>query len=64
MTEICKSISQVNREFMCSYFTHKEVPYSLREGLTLRLQKTCDLVGIYKRKLFYVPTVNKVLINK
>ena len=40
MTEIYKSISQLNPEFMQSYFTHKNMPYSFRKGPTLGLPKT------------------------
>ena len=40
MTDIYKSISQLNPEFMWSYFTHKDVPYNLRKGPTLGLPKT------------------------
>ena len=32
MTEIYKSIWQLNLEFMWSYFTHKDMPYNLRKG--------------------------------
>ena len=39
-TEIYKSISQLNPEFMWSYFTHKEMPYNLRKGTILGLPKT------------------------
>ena len=40
MTEIYKSISQLNPEFMWSYFTHKDMPYNLRKGPFLGLPKT------------------------
>ena len=40
MTEISKSISQLNPEFMWSYFTHKDMPYNLRKGPFLGLPKT------------------------
>ena len=43
MTEIYKSISQLNPEFMwfnLSCFRHKDMPYNLRKGLTLGLPKT------------------------
>ena len=40
MTEIYKSISQLNPEFMRSYFTHKDMPYNLRKGPFLGLPKT------------------------
>ena len=39
MTEIYKSISQLNPEFMWSCFTHKDMPYNLRKGLFLGLRK-------------------------
>ena len=39
MTEIYKSISQLNPEFMWSYFTHKDMPYNLRKGPFLGLPK-------------------------
>ena len=32
VTEIYKSIWQLNPEFMWSYFTHKSIPYNLRKG--------------------------------
>ena len=37
---VYKSISQLNPESMWFYFTHKDMPYSLREGSTLGLPKT------------------------
>jgi len=40
MTEIYKSISQLNPEFMWSYFTKKDSSYSLRKGPALSLPKT------------------------
>ena len=40
MTEIYKSISQLNPEFKWSYFTHKDMPYTLRKGPFLGLPKT------------------------
>ena len=40
MTEIYKSISQLNPEFMWSYFTHKDMPYNLRKAPFLGLSKT------------------------
>ena len=40
MTEIYKSISQLNPEYMCSYFTHKDMPYNLTKGPILGLPKT------------------------
>ena len=40
MTEIYKSKSQLNPEFMWSYFTHKDMPYNFRKGPTLGLPKT------------------------
>ena len=39
MTEIYKSISQLNPEFMWSYFTHKGMPYNLQKGPFLGLPK-------------------------
>ena len=39
VTEIYKSISQLNSEFMWSYFTHKDMPYNLRKGPFLGLPK-------------------------
>ena len=39
-TEIHKSISQLNPDFMWSYFTNKDMPYNLRKGPTLGLPKT------------------------
>ena len=40
MTEIYKNISQLNSEYMWSYFTHKDIAYSLRKGPTFGLPKT------------------------
>ena len=40
MTEMYKSISQLNPEFMWSYFTHKDMPYNLRKGPFFGLPKT------------------------
>ena len=40
MAEIYKSISQLNTEFMWSYFKHKDMPYNLRKGPILGLPKT------------------------
>ena len=40
MTEIYKSISQLNPEFMWSYFTHKDKPYNLTKGPIIGLPKT------------------------
>ena len=39
MTEIYKSISQLNPESMWSYFTHKDMPYNLRKSPFLGLPK-------------------------
>ena len=40
MRETYTSISKLNPEFMWSYFTHKEIPSSVRKGPTLGLPKT------------------------
>ena len=40
MTEIYKNISQLNPEFMWSYFTYKDMPYNLSKGPILGLPKT------------------------
>ena len=40
MTEIYKSILQLNPEFVWSYFTHKDMPYNLRKVPFLGLPKT------------------------
>ena len=40
MTEIYKSISHLNPEFMWPYFTHRDVPYNLRNSPVLNLPKT------------------------
>ena len=40
MTEIYKSILQLNPEFMWSYFTHKDMPCNLRKGPILGFTKT------------------------
>ena len=39
VTEIYKSISQLNPEFMWSYFTHKNMPYNFRKSPFLGLPK-------------------------
>ena len=39
MTEMYKSISQLNPGFMGFYFTHKNMPYSLRKDPTLKPTK-------------------------
>ena len=40
MTEIFKRKSQINSKFLRSYFTDKDMYYSLRKGTTLDLPKT------------------------
>ena len=40
MIEIYKSISQLNPQFMWSFFTHKDIPYNLRKGTILGSPKT------------------------
>ena len=40
MTEIHTSISQLNPDFMWSYFVHKDMLYNLRKGPILGLPKT------------------------
>ena len=40
MIEIYKSVSQLNPQFMWSFFTHKDIPYNLRNGPILGLPKT------------------------
>ena len=40
MTEIYKSISQLNPQFMCHFFTHRDIPHNLRKGPILGLSKT------------------------
>ena len=40
MIEIYKSISQLNPQFMWSFFTHKDITYNLRKGPFLGLPKT------------------------
>ena len=47
MTDICKSISQLNPEFMWFYFTHKDMPYNLRKG---------PIIGLPKIHSFYYGT--------
>ena len=39
MTEVYKSISQLNREFMWSYFTYKDMPHNLSKSPMLGLPK-------------------------
>ena len=36
-TEVYKSTSYLNTKFMCSFFTHEEIPYNLRKGQVLSL---------------------------
>ena len=40
MIEIYKSISQLNPQFMWSFFTHKDIPYNFRKGPILGSPKT------------------------
>ena len=40
MIEIHKNISQLNPQFMWSFFTLKDIPYNLRKGPILGLPKT------------------------
>ena len=35
--EVYKRTSYLNPKFMCSFFTHKEIPYNLRKGQVLSL---------------------------
>ena len=35
-TEICKSLADINPDFMEPYFTIKEMPYNLRNGCVLK----------------------------
>ena len=37
VTEVYKSTSYLNTKFMCSFFTHKEIPYNLRKAEVLSL---------------------------
>ena len=37
VTEVYESTSFLNLKFMCSFFTHKEIPYNLRKGQVLSL---------------------------
>ena len=39
-TEIYKSLTDVNRDFMKNYFSIKEIPYSLRNGSVLKIPST------------------------
>ena len=32
VTEVYKSTSYLNPKFMCAFFTHKEIPYNLKNG--------------------------------
>ena len=40
MTEMYNRISRLNPEFQLSYFTHKDMPYSLRKGPAVGLPRT------------------------
>ena len=35
-TEICKSLADINPDFMKPYFIIKEMPYNLRNGCALK----------------------------
>ena len=35
-TEICKSLADINPDFMKPYFIIKEMPYNLRNGCVLK----------------------------
>ena len=35
-TEICKSLADINLDFMKPYFIIKEMPYNLRNGCALK----------------------------
>ena len=37
VAEVYKSISYLNPKFMCSFITHKEIPYNLRKGQVISL---------------------------
>ena len=52
MTEINKSTSQLNSEFICSYFTNKDVHYSVRKDPTLALPKTCSFTMVQMLLIF------------
>ena len=52
MTEMYKSISQLNPEFMGFYFTHKNMLYSLRKDPTLNLTKNPFILLWYKCSSF------------
>ena len=41
-TEIYKSLTDVNRDFMKNYFSIKEIPYSLRNGSALKILSACS----------------------
>ena len=41
-TEIYKSLTDVNPDFMKNYFAIKEIPYSLRNGSVLKIPSTCS----------------------
>ena len=47
MIEIYKSISQLNPQFMWSFFTHKDILYNLRKG---------PILGVTKTRSFYYGT--------
>ena len=46
MTETYKSISQINPEFMWSYFTHKDMPYNLTKIIYSWLIKNSFYYGV------------------
>ena len=45
VTKIFKSISQINPEFVESFFKPKKLSYNLRKGLTLNLPRTQSTYG-------------------
>ena len=69
-TEVYKSTSYLNPKFMCSFFTHKEIPYNLRKGQVLSLPparstyygtNSVHFWGSIIWNNFNVPTLNKVI---
>ena len=43
VTEVYKSTSYLNPKFMCSFFTHKKIPYNIRKSQVLSLSPTTEL---------------------
>ena len=61
MIEIYKSVSRLNSEFMCSYFTHKDAHYSVRKDPILGLPKTCSFTMARMQFTFVIIWNNELI---